>query len=216
LTTLVIATKNRGKLEELRRIFGDLELSIVSADELGLPDVIEDAPTFEGNAIKKATELARASGHMTLGDDSGLLVDALGGAPGVLSARYAGVDGPGQAAANVAKLLAALDAVPDAARTARFRCVLALADPRGALGERDVLLAEGTCEGAILRAPRGGGGFGYDPIFVPRGETRTMAELPSDAKDRVSHRGAACALMRARLLDYLANRWNRSGETTST
>ncbi|AKF07785.1 RdgB/HAM1 family non-canonical purine NTP pyrophosphatase [Sandaracinus amylolyticus] len=198
-TKLLIATKNRGKLEEFRRIFGDLGVELVSADELGLPDVEETGDTFEANAILKAEAQAAASGCMTIADDSGLEVDALDGAPGVYSARYAGAGG---SEANVRKLLAALADVPDERRTARFRCVLALADPRGALGAR-VELTEGRCEGRIAHQPSGSGGFGYDPVFVPADGDATMAELSATAKDAISHRGRACARMRERLAAYL-------------
>lgn len=197
---LLVATKNRGKLEEFRRIFEGLGLELASADELGLPDVEETGETFEANALLKARAYAEASGLMSLADDSGLEVDALGGAPGVYSARYAGEGG---SEANVRKLLGALDPVPDAERTARFRCVLALVDPSGPAGH-DPLLAEGTCEGHIAHAPRGRGGFGYDPVFVPQGMSLTMAEISDAEKDRISHRGRASEVMRARLMTYLA------------
>lgn len=199
---LLVATKNRGKLEEFRRILAGLDVELVSADELGLPDVDETGETFEANAILKAKAQAEASGLMALADDSGLEVDALGGAPGVRSARYA--DGGG-AEANVRKLLAALDDVPDDRRGARFRCVIALADPGGPLGDR-IELAEGRCEGRIARAPSGSGGFGYDPVFVPEGLDRTMAEISAKTKDDISHRGRACEALRARLAAYLGAR----------
>ncbi|MDQ3036564.1 MAG: RdgB/HAM1 family non-canonical purine NTP pyrophosphatase [Myxococcota bacterium] len=200
--TLVVATRNQGKLEEFRRILGDLGLTILGAAELALPEVEEDGATFEDNATKKAREAAAASGLMTLADDSGLEVDALFGAPGVQSARYSGGGG---AEANVRKLLVALESTPDTGRSARFRCVLALADPSGPLGD-EVLLADGRCEGTIIRAPRGGGGFGYDPVFVPEGAAATMAELDSTQKDAISHRGQACAAMKAHLVEYLRRR----------
>lgn len=199
---LLVATKNRGKLEEFRRIFGDLELELVGADELGLPDVDETGETFEANALLKARAQAAASGLMTLADDSGLEVDALSGAPGVQSARYAGGGG---SEANVRKLLAALEHVPDERRGARFRCVLALVDPGGPLGE-GALIADGRSEGSIVRAPRGSGGFGYDPIFLPEGLDRTMAEISEGEKDRISHRGRASEAMRERLMTYLGAR----------
>lgn len=199
---LLVATKNRGKVEELRRIFAGLDVELVGADELALDDVEETGETFEANALLKARAYAHASGLMALADDSGLEVDALGGAPGVHSARYAG---DGGAEANVRKLLAALAHVEDARRTARFRCVLALVDPTGPLGQ-GALLAEGACEGRIARAPRGSGGFGYDPIFVPEGMSVTMAEISEAEKDRISHRGRASEVMRARLTAYLATR----------
>lgn len=204
---LLVATKNRGKLGEFARIFGDLGVRIIGAEEAGIPDVEENGQTFEENAAEKARAGARASGLLTLGDDSGLEVDALGGAPGVRSARYAGGGG---AAANVAKLLAALEGVPAGRRSARFRCVLALVDPADSMG---IQLAHGVCEGSITFGSRGGGGFGYDPVFVPRDYVRgehplehsplghdvTLAELGDREKDALSHRGIACAQMRPML-----------------
>ena len=173
-------------------MLGDLGIELVTVTDLGIDgEVVEDAETFEGNARKKATELARRSGLSALADDSGLEVDALGGAPGVYSARFAG---PGATdGTNVDKLLGAIVDVDDPARTARFRCVLALAGPSGAIEH----VTDGRCEGRITRERRGEGGFGYDPVFVPAGETRTMAELTSEEKNARSHRGAAVRAMRA-------------------
>jgi XTP/dITP diphosphohydrolase len=200
---LLVATKNEGKVAELRRILADLDVELVSADELGLPDVEETGETFEANALLKARAQAAASGLMTIADDSGLEVDALGGAPGVHSARYAGHAGPGAAAANVRKLLTALEGVPDAARSARFRCVLALVDPEDPR-EGHAALAEGRCEGWVAREPSGHGGFGYDPIFLPEGMGCTMAELGDTEKDAISHRGRACAALRDQLTVHFA------------
>ena len=157
---LVFATRNRGKLVELRELLPGIEVR--SLDDIDVPDVIEDADSFEGNARKKAFEVAAALALPTLADDSGLEVDALGGAPGVYSARYAGAGHDD--AANNAKLLAALAGIPPDKRTARFHSVLALADVTGPLGA-NVITADGTCEGVILDAPRGTGGFGYAPLF---------------------------------------------------
>ena len=185
---LLIATRNRHKLEEIRAILNLPGLELVGADEVpGLPEVEEDAPTFEGNAIKKARTLALASGCWTLADDSGLEVEALGGAPGVISARYAGLEA--STPANNAKLLRELDGVTD--RRARFRCVLALCAPDGRSWT-----VEGRCEGWMLESPRGANGFGYDPLFVPEGHSQTFAELPSGVKNGMSHRGRAlqCAV----------------------
>jgi XTP/dITP diphosphohydrolase len=150
--------------------------------------VEEDAPTFAGNAEKKARAALAQSGLPSLADDSGLEVDALDGAPGVKSARYAGE--PSNDAANNAKLLAALDGVPDARRTARFRCALVFVDADGTR-----LVADGACEGRIGHAARGTGGFGYDPLFFVDGDAqgRTMAELAPDEKNRISHRARALA-----------------------
>lgn len=199
---LVFATRNPGKLVELRELLGDLDVIDVgeAARRLGrdLPDTVEDAATFTGNAIKKAREVSDATGWPALADDSGLEVDALGGAPGVHSARYSGQG----VEANKQKLLAALAGVPPARRTARFRCVLALADTHGALGA-DTVVADGTCEGTILEAPRGTGGFGYDPLFL-LASGQTMAEIDHGMKNRLSHRGRAMAALEPRLRAYLA------------
>lgn len=196
---LLVATRNPGKVRELSRLFAGVEgVSCVGLDAFPeVPEVVEDADTFEGNAIKKAREVALATGLPTIADDSGIEVDALGGAPGVFSARYSGHGDD----ANNAKLLAELESVPDSERTARFRCVLAFADPRGALG--DVVHVEhGVVEGSILRELRGTGGFGYDPLFLLRGDTRTTAELSADEKNAISHRAEAARKMSVFLQRY--------------
>ncbi len=200
---LVFATRNHGKLVELRQLLPDV--SVLSIDEVGVPvpEVVEDADTFVGNAIKKAREVSAATKLPALADDSGLEVDALGGAPGVYSARYAG-PGAGDAANN-AKLLAALATVPAERRTARFRAVLALADVTGALGN-DTITADGVCEGMILDAPRGTGGFGYDPLFLFPELGQTFAELGVGTKGDLSHRARAMRAIKPRLLAYLAGR----------
>lgn len=204
-TNLVLATKNPGKVREFRALFWDLpRLRVQALDELGkLPDVVEDGKTFEENAIKKAREIAAATGQLVLADDSGLEVDALGGRPGVHSARYAGRQGNDEA--NNDKLLAELAHVPDGERKARFRVVLVLADPNGPLGE-EVHIEQGVCEGEILRARRGNDGFGYDPLFKPNGHEQSMAELPPEEKNSISHRAEAAAKMRAFLGEYLSKR----------
>ena len=205
---LVFATRNPGKLVELRQLLPDA--SVLGVDEaaarLGrdIPEVDEDADTFAGNAAKKAREVSAATGLPALADDSGLEVDALGGAPGVYSARYAGVAGHAADAANNAKLLAALAGVPPERRTARFRAALALADVGGPLSDR-VLTAEGACEGVILDAPRGTGGFGYDPLFYAPELGMTFAEAGVGPKSDLSHRARAMRAIRPRLLDYLRN-----------
>ncbi|HRC57231.1 MAG TPA: RdgB/HAM1 family non-canonical purine NTP pyrophosphatase [Kofleriaceae bacterium] len=211
---LVFATRNAGKLRELRELVPEVEVASVdeAARRLGrdIPEVEEDKPTFLGNARKKAMEVALATGWPALADDSGLEVDALGGAPGVYSARYAeelfnAGQGLGKDEANNRKLLAALAAVPaPAQRSARFRAVLVLADPAGALGQ-EVLVAEGVCEGQIAAAPRGAGGFGFDPLFVLPDLGQTFAELGSAIKAVRGHRGQAMAELRPRLLAYLAS-----------
>jgi XTP/dITP diphosphohydrolase len=202
---LLIATRNQGKAKEFTQLFADLPaLSIVALTDFPhLPDVIEDGDTFEQNARKKASEIAAVTGLLVLADDSGLEVDALDGRPGVHSARYSGKHGDDEA--NNDKLLAELAHIADAARTARYRVVLALADPRGPLGAR-VHTEDGACEGTILNERRGTGGFGYDALFLPNGFSKTMAELPAAEKHRISHRGIATQKMRAFLAQYLLTR----------
>jgi XTP/dITP diphosphohydrolase len=195
---LVFATRNRGKLVELRELLPGIEVR--SLDDIHVPDVVEDADTFAGNAAKKAREVSQATGLPALADDSGLEVDALGGAPGVYSARYAG-EGHDDVANN-AKLLAALAGVPSEKRTARFRAVLALADVTGPLGG-EVVTADGACEGVILDAPRGTGGFGYDPLFFAPELGMTFAEAGVGPKSDLSHRARAMKAIRERLLAYL-------------
>jgi XTP/dITP diphosphohydrolase len=193
---LVFATRNRGKLVELRELLPGIEVR--SLDDVHVPEVIEDADTFVGNASKKAREVSAATGLPALADDSGLEVDALGGAPGVYSARYAGE--PHDDAKNNAKLLAALAGVTE--RTARFRSVLALADVTGPLGD-EVITADGACEGMILDAPRGTGGFGYDPLFFSPELGMTFAEAGVGPKNDLSHRARAMRAIKPRLLEYL-------------
>lgn len=201
---LVFATRNKGKLVELRQLLPGVDVLSVddAAARLGhsIPDVVEDADSFVGNASKKAREVSRATGLPALADDSGLEVDALGGAPGVYSARYAG-EHAGDAANN-AKLLAALAEVPGEQRTARFRASLAFADVTGPLGA-EVITADGVCEGVILDALRGTGGFGYDPLFFVTERGKTFAELDVAAKGELSHRARAMAAIRPKLLAYL-------------
>jgi XTP/dITP diphosphohydrolase len=196
---LVFATRNQGKLVELRELLAGVR--VLSIDEVGreVPEVIEDADTFAGNAAKKAREVSVATGLPALADDSGLEVDALGGAPGVFSARYAGE--AHSDSANNAKLLAALAGTAN--RRARFRAVLALADVAGPLGA-EVITADGTCEGTILTAPRGTGGFGYDPLFFAPELGMTFAEAGVGSKSELSHRARAMRAIKPRLLAYLA------------
>ena len=198
---LLIATRNAGKLAEMRAFLEGTDVELLSvADVDGLPEVEEDLDTFAGNAVKKAVSAARATGRWALADDSGLAVDALGGAPGVRSARWAGRHGDD--AANNARLLAELAEVAPAGRGARFVCALALARPNG---EVDCVL-EGEARGRILPAPRGAGGFGYDPIFLftEPGFAQTgrgFAELAPEEKGAVSHRGRALAKLVRRLTE---------------
>jgi len=201
---LVFATRNKGKLVELRELLAGFD--VLSIDEAAarigraIPEVVEDADTFAGNAAKKAREVSLITQLPALADDSGLEVDALGGAPGVLSARYAGAGHDD--AANNAKLLVALTGVSAERRTARFRAALALADVSGVLGDR-VLAADGACEGVILTAPRGTGGFGYDPLFFAPELGMTFAEAGVGSKSQLSHRARAMAAMKPQLLSYL-------------
>lgn len=210
---LVVATTNRGKLDELRSLLAGLDVEVTSLRDVLKKElvVVEDGDTFEENAVKKAQAGAAATMMLTLADDSGLEVDALGGAPGVRSARFGGERATD--AENNAALLAALDALEtsDPAGTsashvfpARFRCVLALIDPF--VNDGAPYVVEGTCEGHVTRSARGSGGFGYDPLFVVEGTERTMAELDEAEKNRISHRGRAFAKLRLVLEKFLAER----------
>ncbi len=183
---LVIASKNKGKIREIRQIYEDLPVRVVEVADL--PDVVEDGDSFSANARKKAVEIARHTGKWALADDSGLEVDALNGAPGIHSARWSG----GGDEANNDKLLRELHDVPPPARTARYRAVVVVADPSG----RIIAETDGSCEGLIGVARKGTGGFGYDPLFVVPQFGCTMAELPSETKHSISHRGEALRRLR--------------------
>jgi XTP/dITP diphosphohydrolase len=191
---LVLASGNTGKLVELRDLLADAGLDLHAQSEFGVQDIDETGSTFVENALLKARHAARETGLPALGDDSGLCVDALGGAPGLYSARYAGTHGDAQA--NIAKLLDTLRDVPDAQRTAHFHAVVVLLrtpdDPQP-------IIAEGRWPGRILHAPRGAGGFGYDPVFLDPVLARSAAELDVATKHARSHRGLALATVRARL-----------------
>ncbi len=191
---LLLATNNRGKLEELSELLAGVPYQLVSPAEAGLTlSPAETGQTYAANARLKALAFARASGLLTLADDSGLEVDALGGAPGVLSSRYAGPKATD--AERVAYLLGKLEGVPPEARAARFRCVMAIASPEGR-----VRLCAGSCRGVITLAPRGTHGFGYDPVFFFPRLGKTMAELPPEVKNQISHRGRAARCARKVLL----------------
>jgi len=183
---LLIATRNRHKTGELAALLGTAFQVEDLTGHPDMPEVEETGTTFLENAVLKALAASRHFGaaHLVLADDSGLEVDALGGAPGVLSARFAGKGATDRG--NLELLLARLEGVPD--RAARFRCVIALAR-----GGEVAATFEGTCEGSILHAARGCEGFGYDPVFVPQGESATFAELPAEVKNRLSHRAIATA-----------------------
>lgn len=184
---VVLASRNAHKLDEIRRILAATEspfelVSLADFPEVG--DVAETGLTFAENALLKARAVAAATGLPAVADDSGLSVDALGGMPGVFSARWSGKHGDD--GANLRLVLGQLESVPDEHRQAAFVCVAALVLPDG-----DEVVVEGRVDGRVIREPRGMGGFGYDPIFVPDGETRTTAELTADEKDAISHRGRA-------------------------
>jgi XTP/dITP diphosphohydrolase len=201
---LLVATRSTHKLRELRELLG-VRAELVDLDDVGIPDeAVEDGETFDSNASKKARFYAALSGLPTLADDSGLEVDHLGGGPGVRTKRYAGETATDED--NNVKLLGALSGLPPARRGARYRCVLALVLPeeRGARGGFPVRLAHGTCEGRIAVAPKGSGGFGYDPIFEPFIEApgaRTLGEWSAEAKNRISHRGKAARRMHRTLAE---------------
>lgn len=220
--TIVVATRNPDKMKEIEAILRGLDVTFVSLDEFGdLPPVEEDGKTVEENALKKARTVRDATGMCALADDTGLEVDALDGAPGVLSARYAG-EGAGYEANN-RKLLESLSAVPDDKRSARFRCVMALALSTE-LGDRmyervrdasdghafavggerrvDAFVAEGILDGRITRGKRGASGFGYDPVFEIPGVGRTLAEMGSEGKNRISHRYRALVEIRELILRW--------------
>jgi XTP/dITP diphosphohydrolase len=197
---VILATRNPGKIVELRRILADvpgLDIELVGLDEFpDVPDVKETGETFVDNALLKGRAVAAATGLVAVADDSGLCVDALDGAPGVRSARFAGQ--PPDDARNLALLLEQLADVPDPERGARFVAVAAAVTPAG-----EERVVEGAVEGTIVRAPRGTGGFGYDPVFLPIGETRTTAEMPAAEKDAISHRGRAFRALAPLLADLL-------------
>ncbi|MBJ8346615.1 RdgB/HAM1 family non-canonical purine NTP pyrophosphatase [Antrihabitans sp. YC2-6] len=196
--TLLVASRNAKKLRELRRVLdesGVAELELVGLDEVApFPETPETGATFEENALVKARDGALATGMACVADDSGLEVDALNGMPGVLSARWAGAHGDDLA--NTTLLLGQLGDVPDDRRGARFVSACALALPDGSAS-----VVRGEWPGVIAREPRGAGGFGYDPVFVPEGETRSSAELSPQEKDAASHRGRALRLLLPALID---------------
>jgi XTP/dITP diphosphohydrolase len=182
---VVIASSNPGKIEEIRRIMADLPIKLLVGEDVGgLPDVEETGSTYLENARLKAAAVVAVTGKAALADDSGIEVDALSGVPGVRSARLAGPNATDEQ--NNVRLISLLFGVPPERRTARYQCVALVHFPDG----REVV-GSGVCEGVVGEEPRGEGGFGYDPWFIPSGLTRTMAELPSEEKDAISHRGKA-------------------------
>ena len=199
---LVLATRNPGKVRELGKMLSDRRtIELLSMKDFPeAPEVIEDGATYRDNARKKAIHVAEYTGFQALADDSGLEVDALDGAPGVHSARYAGSGASD--ADRIAKLLAAIKDAPDGERTARFKCAVAIAQPKS---RTDVVI--GVCEGSIIREPRGTEGFGYDPIFVPQGYDLTFAELGENVKNRISHRAKALKMA----LKLIENTFEKNG-----
>ncbi len=187
---LLIATRNLHKLREIQQIAAGLPFELLSLDDVDpIPEILEDGDTFEDNALKKALTTAKLTGVFTMADDSGLLVDALNGQPGVYSARFAGPDADD--AKNNQKLLGLMRNVEKDDRTARFVCVIALAAPDGR-----TQMVKGTCEGSIAFEASGTGGFGYDPLFVPDGYVQSFAELDAGVKNQISHRAKALQLVR--------------------
>lgn len=182
---LLIATRNKKKRQELHEILKDWNIDIITLDDIkGIPEIEEDGSTFVDNAIKKASTVAALSGFITLADDSGLVVDALEGRPGVFSARFAGIDANDEK--NNLKLLSMMQGLREEERTARFVCVIAVAEPDGR-----VQTVQGACEGRIANVASGQGGFGYDPLFIPLGLSQSFAELSDREKNAISHRGKA-------------------------
>ncbi len=194
---LLVGTKNRNKAAEIQRLLADLPVEVVDLSAFpDVPDAVEEGDTFEANAAHKALFFAQATGLMTVADDSGLEVDALGGGPGVYSARFAGENATDED--NNRLLLLKLEGLSAEDRTARFRCVIAFASP-----EKVLFTTEGTVEGHIIGRARGTYGFGYDPLFQPEGHDKTFGELGPPVKDGVSHRARALAEFKKRLREYL-------------
>jgi XTP/dITP diphosphohydrolase len=194
---VLIATKNPGKIKEIRDLVRGVPVVFLSlADIDDVPDVIEDGDSFEANALKKAREVAKATGMATLADDSGLCIEALDGRPGVQSARYGGEGASDEE--KYSRILAEMGHVPDEGRSATFVCVLALVSPGG-----EEQLFRGECGGRITREPRGNAGFGYDPIFYFEEADCTFAEMDRESKNRVSHRGRALSAFAAYVRESL-------------
>jgi XTP/dITP diphosphohydrolase len=198
-TRTLVATHNRGKLREYQALLKGLPLEVLSLADLGIDLAVDEkGSTFEENAIHKAQTYAQASSLITLADDSGLEVEALGGRPGVLSSRYAGPQK--NDLDRIDRLLKEMEGIPEEKRSARFRCVIALATPEGELHT-----AEGECRGTIATQPRGSHGFGYDPVFWLPEYSRTMAELDTEAKNKISHRARAMQQTKAALIQLLSS-----------
>lgn len=196
-TKILLATRNPKKKRELEQILDHMQVHILTLDEIEeIPEIEEDGRTFEENAIKKARISASLSGYICLADDSGLVVDALDGKPGVYSARFSGENADDES--NNAKLLQMMAEVEDKDRTARFICVIAISDSEGR-----VKTVSGSCEGRIAKEAVGTGGFGYDPLFIPEGFNQSFAQLPAEEKNAISHRGKALKKCSNLLHEYL-------------
>lgn len=194
---LLLATRNQHKKRELQAMLAGMDVEILTLDDIpSLPEVEEDGVSFAENAAKKARVNATLSGFTCLADDSGLTVDALDGQPGIYSARFSGPEADDNK--NNDKLLGLMEGIPDEMRTAAFVCVIAIADSNGS-----VSIVEGICPGRIIRERQGGGGFGYDPLFVPDGYNVTFAQLSEADKNRISHRGRALTLARPLIEEYI-------------
>ena len=193
MNKIVVGSRNSGKIREIQAVLADLPYCVTGLSDQTIPDAEETGTTFQENAILKARYYCQHTGEYCLADDSGLEVDALDGAPGVYSARYAGEQASDEE--NNQKLLSALTAIPTQRRTARFRSVLALAGPDGSL-----MLAEGVCEGIVLFEARGTGGFGYDPLFLMPDQRKTLAEMTLAEKNLASHRGNALRAFKQQLV----------------
>jgi XTP/dITP diphosphohydrolase len=193
---VVLASSNKGKLRELSALLTPLGYDVVTQDTLGIDTPPETGDTFAANALLKARHAAAVAGLPALADDSGIEVDALNGRPGIYSARYAGEGASDQD--NLLKMLAEMHGIPETKRTARYQCVIALVSTAE---DPNPILAKGTWEGTLISHPRGLGGFGYDPIFIPSGFDRTAAELDPAEKNSLSHRGQALRALIAQLQD---------------
>lgn len=198
---IVVASRNKGKIAEIARIFDGegIGVRLRSIDDFDLPEIEETGETFEENAVLKACTVALATGALALADDSGIAVDSLGGSPGVRSARWAGTHGDDRA--NVQKLLAELNQAKAAERAAAFISVVALAKPDGS-----VITARGELRGTVCFEARGNHGFGYDPIFIPNGEVRTLAEMSPEEKDAISHRARALDALAPKIGTFISGR----------
>lgn len=200
MKTIIFATQNKDKVKEVKQIMSDMNVNIITMQEAGIDiDIIEDGETFEANAIKKAKEIMKISGHMVFADDSGLEIDYFNKAPGVYSARYLGNDTPYEE--KNAIILNKMKDVPQPKRGARFVCAIAAAFPN----QEDLIVTRGVVEGRIGDEPRGTGGFGYDPIFFPEGFDTSTADISPELKNKISHRGKALEAMKIQLKKILEN-----------